>query len=147
MSELPTERVLTCSFCGQTSDAVERLFAAPGAAICDGCLRSIAAADALVLPPSQASSAQLIGRWLKHGEGVSVSLRFSSEGLMYSTITAGDEVTNTLLHYSYDGRNLATVELMAIGERATDFVEIDGDTLTLRTPRGASIFERDKSDI
>jgi len=143
MSEAMSTKVIMCSFCGQSSDAVARIFAAPGVAICDGCIRSLAAEEAIYLPPSKGSTARLVGRWIKRGSEVAVSLHFTEDGFLYSTVGANDKV----LRYSVDGSNLSTVELVPMGERSDGMLEIEDDTLTLRTERGDSVFDRDKSDI
>lgn len=147
MSEAAPAKLLKCAFCGQSSEQVERLFAAPDVAICDGCIRSLAAADSVDLPRSKGSTNQLLGRWIKRDEGVSVSLQFTKDDLLFSTVAENGAATSKLLRYSLDGENLSTVELVAMGDRSTDILRIDGDVLTIETKRGISVFDREKSDI
>ena len=151
MSEKAIGAVQKCSFCGASSDDVERLFVAQGVAICDGCARAIGAAGAVDLPRSKSPVDGLVGRWIKRTDGaapVSVSLRFTGNGLLFSTVQDGATANEKLLRYSLDGASLSTVEMVAFGEQTTDKIEIESrDTMSIHTKNGISVFDRDKSDI
>lgn len=123
------------------------MFVTPTVAVCDGCIRSLAAAEANNLPPSKSPVSHLVGRWVKGtDDAISVSLRFTQDGLLFSTINDGSTVTEKLLRYSLDGATLSTVELMPCGTRSNDSVELAGDVLTVRTNQATSVFHRDESD-
>ena len=135
----------TCSFCGASSDSVPRLFAAPNAAVCDGCVRLLAAEVAKSLAPSGPGADRLLGCWTRRSDdkAVSVSLRFTAEGLLHSTIREASEVREVVLRYSLDGAKLSTVELVPCGELSCDTAEIEENVLTIQTKRGTSKFDRD----
>lgn len=127
---------------------MDRLFAAPNAAVCDGCIRMLAAEEAKNLPPSDRGIARLLGRWNKRSDdAVTVSLRFTAEGLVHSIVRETTDVREAVLRYSLEGALLSTVELVPCGALRCDTVEINGNVLKIQTKGGVSIFDRDESDI
>ena len=150
MPETTNTKAQACSFCGASSDAVDRLFVGPGVGICDRCAKAVGAAGAEELPPSKGPVKQLLGRWIKRTAGatpVAVSLRFTEDGLLFSNVDDGSTSQETLLRYSFDGATLSTVEMVPAGERTSGTIEIvAGESLTLHTRNGISVFDRYKSD-
>src|SRR4051812_39432993 len=129
--EMAATLLRQCSFCGASSDSVERLFTTPTLAVCDGCIRSLADAEAKDVPPSPSPVAPLVGRWIKRSDdAVSVSLYFTEQGLLFSTVRDGSMVTDKLLRYSLDGGSLSTVEMVPCGTRSNDTIELAGDVMT-----------------
>ncbi len=148
MSGTDPSPVPACSFCGASPDVADRIFAASTAAVCDSCIRSLAAAAAKEMPPSKSPVAALVGRWIgKGGDPLSVSLHFTEGGLLFSTMSDGSNATEKLLRYSLNGAILFTVEMVPCATASEDRVEVSGDVLTIRTNRSTSVFHRDKSGM
>lgn len=80
-------------------------------------------------------------------DSASVSLQFEKGGILRSTTIDGAVVTTKLLSYSFNGSELAVVELVACGKHETSAVDVAGDVLTLRSNRGESVFKREESEV
>jgi hypothetical protein len=122
------------------------MFATRSVAICDSCVRAVAAAGAVELPAPTPQIDPLVGRWVRrNGDGAEVSLQLSRDGLMVSTIAEGGNETRSVLRFSVEGAKLSTVELVPIGANTSDAFDVTSDTLTIHTANGPSVFDRDKS--
>lgn len=137
------ESKLTCTFCGKSKDDVKALIVGARASICDECIdlatEALSQNERNTNVPGQFTSVgnmdkELLGTWRRKQSATdvpNVSLRFTIDGLMISTVVEHNQPKNLLSRYRVQGTRLVTAELVTIRAEKSGEFRIGGDTLTL----------------
>ncbi len=140
----------SCVFCGKDKDHVEKLFVAPTAAICDGCIDSIA--DILFEERRQVKAGgqfegtgsvphELVGKWRKPPTPGSPEVRWRvlPEGLLISSFLENGENRTMLMRFRIEGNVMIYSELLASRNEKRGTFDVERNVMTVD---GKVVFER-----